>query len=68
MAEYNVRLLPYDEINSKNECCPLTAQNCVNYENARKAMSKAIFIIMEDNGTTYFKDYTEPLTFMKGYS
>jgi hypothetical protein len=69
MAEYNVRLTPYEEITKENQCCPLTPNNCVNYKSARAAMSKAIFIVMEDNAaTSYFKDYTEPMTFIKGYS
>ena len=69
MAEYNVRLTPYEDISRENQCCPLTPGNCVNYDSAKKAMSKAIFIVMEDNGAkSFFKDYTEPMTFIKGYS
>ena len=69
MAEYNIRLTPYEDISRENQCCPLTPSNCLNYNSARKAMSKAIFIVMEDNSAkSFFKDYTEPLTFIKGYS
>jgi hypothetical protein len=47
----------------------LTETNCLNYKNARKAMSKkALFIVLEDNSAKYFADYKEPLIFIKGYS
>ena len=67
MALFNIHLIDYDNITKTNECCKINSTNCRNHENARKQMSRALFIILEDNQDTYFEHYQLPKTFISAY-
>ncbi len=65
--EYNILLKPYHEITLNTGIEIITATNCLNFENARKAMTTALFNFFDNNKETIFKDYSEPLALLPAF-
>ncbi len=65
--EYNILLTPYHDITLDTGIEIITATNCVNYENARKTMTTALFNFFDNNKDTIFEHYAEPLALLPAF-
>lgn len=62
--EANIYCLNYDDITMDSGIAAITKDNCVNFDYAYKAMSNAIFHLIDRNKEEMFKQYKEPLTYL----
>ena len=60
LSEHSVYLIPYDDVRADKGLEAITPYNCRNYENARKAMSTALFLYFDSAKATLFEEYSEP--------
>ena len=67
LSEHSVYLIPYDDIRADKGLEAITPFNCRNFENARKAMSTALFLYFDSVKSTIFADYSEPRHFLEAY-
>ena len=67
LSEFNIYIREYDNIRAKSNIAAITPENCQNYEHAVNAMSRTIFILLDENKSTIFEFYNEPLAYIEAY-
>ena len=67
LASYNVLLKSYDSINSNTNILLIEPENCLNYENAARVMSRVLFTYFDDNKDSIFATFKKPLTYFEAF-
>ena len=67
LEEFNIFIREYDNIKAKSNIAAITPENCTNYNHAITAMSRTIFILLDENKSTIFEMYNEPLAYIEAY-
>ena len=62
-GNFNILLLPLTEITKEKGVCQITAENCINFESARDAMSTALHLKLTTND--YFKGFPQAKTYVQ---
>ena len=67
LSEYHIYLIPYEDITLEHGLEAIMIDNCRNYEAAKMAMSKSIFIYLDTYKDTIFENFTNPKNFIEAY-
>ena len=67
LTEYNIYLRPYESITRNNGLELITPNDCSNFIAAKSSMSKALFTFLDQNKSTIFEHYTEPIHLIDAY-
>ena len=61
LLDFNILLVPYTEIKENEIMTQITPTNCLNYHSASKVMSRAIYTYIDENKSSLFSIYEDPL-------
>jgi hypothetical protein len=67
VTESNIFIKPYDQLTRQDDISMITPHNCSNYASAYAAMSKGLFILLDQYKTTIFENYPSPIQSIEAY-